>query len=70
MMTKTITVLTHQPSRNEQAQVAVTFIAADEDTGRVDRAVVLRYGDFIDLGSPEQITVTVEPGDMLNVDTR
>lgn len=44
----------------------IPFDAQNEETGVVDRTVVLARRIVDDLGWPEEITVTVEPGDTLN----
>lgn len=44
----------------------IPFEFANEDTGVIDRTVVLARKDVNDLGWPEEITVTIEPGDTLN----
>jgi len=36
------------------------------DESKVARTVVMSSVDFVDMGSPEVITVTIEPGDLLN----
>jgi len=32
------------------------------------RYIVISHGDWVDMGSPETVTVTIEPGDLLNDD--
>ena len=44
----------------------VTFASKDEDTGEVQRSVIIRLQDYEDMGRPEQVTITIEPGDRLN----
>jgi hypothetical protein len=38
----------------------------DEETGIVEN-VIFNTGHWIDMGSPDKVTVTIEPGDLLNV---
>lgn len=66
ILTKTRTVMKHIPSLDEDAKNCVTFIVADDD-GLIIRTVILDYQDYIDLGAPQQITVTIEPEDTLNL---
>ena len=54
------------PSQNEEANVSATFVTSDEDSGLIQRTVLLNYRDFVDLGSPSEITVTIQPGDLRN----
>ena len=44
----------------------VTFVARYDDTLITYRRVVLTYADWVDMGSPREITSTVVPGDALN----
>lgn len=44
----------------------VNFITADEDTQQIQRQVLMTVQTWEKLGSPEQITVTIVPGDKLN----
>lgn len=43
-----------------------SFLTRDEDTGSVVEAHELPEDVWVDMGSPDTITVTVEPGDLLN----
>lgn len=43
-----------------------TFASEYDDTLAAYRTLVLNTDEWLDLGSPEQITVTVVPGDTLN----
>ena len=44
----------------------VIFEAREDDHGTVEREVSVTKGAWRDLGEPETITVTIEPGDLLN----
>jgi hypothetical protein len=55
-------ILTRQVAGDEDRR----YWAVDEESGVIGRQVYLSFQDFLDLGSPETITVTVEPGDTLN----
>lgn len=41
-------------------------IRSDGEDIERERQVEMDYGTFADLGEPETITVTIEPGDLLN----
>lgn len=59
MSTATMTRLDSQHQDNERS---VTFVLAFEDTGMVYRTLLLSYGDWKNLGSPDEITAVVTPG--------
>lgn len=40
----------------------VAFFSCEEAIGDM----IVRFDDWVDMGRPEKITVTVEPGDRLN----
>ena len=44
----------------------VRFEAYDEESGFLRRRVALMAFDWMDMGCPQVVTVTVEPGDLLN----
>jgi hypothetical protein len=46
----------------------VMFGTADEDTGMVTSEIVVIHEIYADLGSPDQVTITIEPGDQLNTE--
>lgn len=48
----------------KRRHVGAQHVTFEADDGR--RIVAVTTGDYLDLGSPEVITVTVEPGDWLN----
>lgn len=43
----------------------VDFVASFDDTKQIYRTVKLAVQDWEDLGSPEEITVSIEPGNTL-----
>lgn len=46
-----------------------TFMARDDDTNHVLDKYVMTRDDFLEMGEPDTITVSVEPGDLLNEET-
>lgn len=42
------------------------FIYEFDDTKQIQRTVLLTTQDWEELGSPEELTVTIAPGDKLN----
>lgn len=58
-------VMDRLPSPNQDAEVSVTFAIAD-DTGLIQRTLLLSYDDWQSFGSPDRITVSVTAGDQLN----
>lgn len=60
-LVKTSRVLERRGSYNQGS-----YVARDEDTGQVTTDVQLDPDTVADLGDPEQITVTIRPGDCLN----
>ncbi len=65
---KTTSVLDRHTLLDKSAQqpLSQTFIQRDEETGLATRFVTLLVGDWEDLGRPDRITVSIEPGDTLN----
>lgn len=61
-LTKTRRIL----NRGRVADSHAAFHQFDEDTGRPSTEVIIPRATYDDLGQPEQITVTIEPGDLLN----
>lgn len=60
IMTRTVKVLDRVPD------TAVTF-TVDTEPGEAPAAfVTIALADWDDLGQPDQLTVTIEPGDRLN----
>ncbi|WP_311208789.1 MULTISPECIES: hypothetical protein [unclassified Aeromicrobium] len=43
-----------------------TFTSRDEDNGLIRRGLSMSEQDYNDMGRPERVTVTIEPGDRLN----
>ncbi|KQP83728.1 hypothetical protein [Aeromicrobium sp. Leaf291] len=62
-LTKTRSVLDLVP--NALSDDLAVFASHDEDTGQVLRSVRFSQRDHDDMGRPEQVTVTIEPGDLL-----
>lgn len=65
-ITKTVAVFTRSEFGYTSYANFIPFELAEEDTGMVTRTVVLARRDVDDMGWPEKITVTIEPGDKLN----
>jgi hypothetical protein len=63
MLTKTERIYTHEPQRFGPLE---RFAQRDEDTQDLLSSVWVNKQTFDDLGQPDQITVTIEPGDRLN----
>lgn len=64
MLSRTRTVMSRQHINEHETEV--TFVAAYDDTQKIYRQVVLSHSDWTELGSPQEITVAIEPGDTLN----
>lgn len=63
--TRTVMDLLNDPLPDAGA-VAPTFVSVDDDDpSRIRRSVHIEYQAWLDMGSPRQITVTIEPGDQL-----
>lgn len=65
MMTKHQTIM--QMSEG-QAFTGLVIFEQEEIDGEVTEQVCITEQNWEDLGNPDVITVTVEPGDILNVD--
>jgi hypothetical protein len=63
VLTETRTVLTRNTSGPEL--VSYTQFTVADDDGRIVLTVLMETGDWVEMGSPEMVTVTVEPGDTL-----
>lgn len=61
VLTRTRSILHAEPESGARA-----FVQRDEDTNVMRRKVYLDIETYQDLGCPDTITVTVEPGDTLN----
>lgn len=46
----------------------VQFAGSDPDNLEYWRFLGIDYGVWVELGSPTKVTITIEPGDLLNVD--
>lgn len=53
-------------TRARTVRDATTFVSAYDDTEAVYRSLSITTKDWEDMGSPEQITVRILPGDTLN----
>ena len=51
-----------------RTNVSDVLFSEEIDESKVARTVVMSSVDFVEMGSPEVITVTIEPGDLLNDD--
>lgn len=63
MLTKTRSILTR---RNPDDWEDRRYWQVDEESGVIRRAVDIDIQTFQDLGEPDTITVTIEPGDTMN----
>lgn len=45
---------------------AVVFEAREDDLGTIEKEVSIELSAWQDMGEPDTITVTIEPGDRLN----
>jgi len=66
ILSKTRSILTRDDRYSEEEFGKRWFIQTDEETGIVRRNVYVDVETFQDLGEPDTITVTIEPGDTLN----
>ncbi len=73
VVSKTVNILNREPAPTKEEVGGVVFSNIERDVHPSDtnpsswKTVVLHQDLWSDLGEPEQITVTVEPGDHLNV---
>lgn len=65
-LTRTRSVLHRSATKGDEPYSRQWFIQADEDTNVVRREVYVDRQTFEDLGEPDTITVSIEPGDTLN----
>lgn len=67
IVTRHRTVLHHSEPEASGELLVAFFVAPPDDDGELPTtSLVLEMGQFIDMGQPEQVTLTVEPGDLLN----
>lgn len=66
MMTKTRCIMKREFSSELDGRITHTFRMRYEDTNVIQRTVELDAEDWEEMGRPETITVTIEPGDRLN----
>lgn len=64
-LTKTRSILT----LSAVARHYVQFAQWDEEVGGLEKFVQFDFEHWNDMGCPHQITVTIEPGDLLNEET-
>jgi hypothetical protein len=63
-VTRTRRVLDRRPSGPDEK---VRYVQEDDDVpGAVRTDVAFDYATYVDMGSPDVVTVTIEPGDLLN----
>jgi hypothetical protein len=66
-LTKTTFTAERHPRRNEAEVDAILFVSEyDDDDPERFRAITIDLDVDTDLGSPEILTVTLQPGDVLN----
>lgn len=65
-VTKTVAVFKRSQYGYTDYANFIPFDLSDDDSGMVRRTVVMARKDVDDLGWPDEITVTIEPGDKLN----
>lgn len=63
LLSRTRTILHRAPDGDDSGQ---WFRATDEDTHAYHRRVYIDHNTWDDLGRPDTITVSIEPGDTLN----
>lgn len=66
MMTKTRCLMQRMEAAEQPFEDMTCYQMEDDDTGEMLRQVVLSNDDVMDMGGPEFITVTIQPGDYLN----
>lgn len=59
-------VLTRSTTKGDEDHARQWFASADDDTSAVLREVYVDRQTFEDLGEPDTITVSIEPGGTLN----
>lgn len=64
MLIKSSTVLDNKTEYYDDE--VVTFYNKDDDTGMVNKIFTMPKDFWEELGSPEVVTITIEPGDKLN----
>ncbi len=66
LLSKTRSILTRSTTKGDEDYSRQWFIQVDEETDVIRREVYVDIGTYQDLGEPETITITIEPGDTLN----
>lgn len=64
MLQQTVTV--YQQMTLVEDETVIFYQPNDDDTDLVDREIAFSLDDWHDMGSPLSITVTIQPGDLLN----
>jgi hypothetical protein len=62
VLSKTVSILTYSTDIRDQR----LYVQVDPDTEVINRQVYVDIETYQDLGEPDVITVTIEPGDTLN----
>lgn len=65
-ITKTVAVLKRSQFGYTDYANFIPFEMTEDDNGTIVRTLVMARKDVDELGWPEEITVTIEPGDKLN----
>ena len=68
MITKQRVVMHHSLFAAAACDLELFTEVLDEPGNGNARALTVALADYLDMGSPETITVTIEPGDLLNDD--
>lgn len=66
VLSKTRSILTRSTTKGDEDYARQWFIQVDPDDSSVEREVYVDIQTYLDLGEPDVITVTIEPGDTLN----
>lgn len=66
-VTKSVAILKRSPYGYTDYANFIPFEMIEDDHGTVVRTLVMARKDVDDLGWPEEITVTIQAGDKLNV---
>lgn len=66
VLSKTTKILTRSHTEGDDEYARQWFTQVDPDDGHIKSEVYLSRSDFMDMGEPETITITIEPRDRLN----
>ncbi len=64
--TKHRTVLRFQPNTTQGYEGPIVQFLYERDDDEPPESYLMEVGCWVDMGNPDTITVTVEPGDLLN----